>query len=118
MAKNMSDPARGEIWFADLNPIRGHEQGGQRPCLVISANLFNQTLLGLVVVLPLTSKRKNFPSHVEITPKESGLKLLSFVKCEDVRSISKERLSRRIGKISPSVLLEIEDKLKIILELN
>jgi mRNA interferase MazF len=47
---------RGEIWLADLNPSRGHEQAGKRPCLIISVNMFNQGAAGLVVVLPITSK--------------------------------------------------------------
>ena len=51
----MSSPARGEVWLADLNPVRGHEQAGRRPVLVVSEDLFNQGPAGLAVVLPLTS---------------------------------------------------------------
>jgi mRNA interferase MazF len=112
----MAEATRGEIWLADLSPIRGHEQGGQRPCLVISANAFNRSILGLVIVLPLTSKRKGFPSHVQIEPHDSGLKLTSFAKCEDIRSISTERLVCRMGKVDFSKLMQIEGKLKIILD--
>ncbi|NCR44934.1 MAG: type II toxin-antitoxin system PemK/MazF family toxin, partial [Microcystis aeruginosa SX13-01] len=57
----MAEITRGEIWLADLNPVRGHEQAGKRPCLVISADLFNQGASGLVVVLPVTSKDKGIP---------------------------------------------------------
>lgn len=112
----MPNPARGDIWFTDLNPIRGHEQGGARPCVIISANPFNESFLDLVVVLPITSKKKEFPSHLEIPSRESGLKLSSFIKCEDIRSISKERLVRRMGRVSALTMQNIEDKLKIILD--
>jgi mRNA interferase MazF len=87
--------ARGEVWLADINPVRGHEQAGKRPCLVISVDLFNQGASGLIVVLPITSKEKGIPFHVELNPPEGGLKVQSFVKCEDVRSISVERLEKR-----------------------
>jgi mRNA interferase MazF len=89
--------ARGEIWLADLNPTRGHEQAGQRPCLVISVDIFNQGPAGLGVVLPLTTKQKGVLWHVPVAPAESGLKLASYIKCEDIRSISLERVSRRMG---------------------
>lgn len=54
----MTRLARDEIWLADLNPVKGHEQAGKRPCLIISVDLFNQGASGLVVVLPITSKEK------------------------------------------------------------
>lgn len=88
---------RGEIWLADLNPSRGHEQAGKRPCLIISVDLFNQGAAGLVVVLPITSKEKGIPFHVEIDPNDGGLKVKSFIKCEDVRSISVERQGSMLG---------------------
>ena len=107
--------ARGEIWLADLNPARGHEQAGQRPCLVISVDLFNQGPAGLCVVLPLTSKTKGVLWHVMVTPGESGLKLASYIKCEDVRSVSLERLARRIGAVPASVLDAVEFRISRLL---
>lgn len=61
-------PSKGDIWLVDLNPTRGHEQAGKRPCLVVSVDLFNQGASGLVVVLPITSKEKGIPFHVEVNP--------------------------------------------------
>lgn len=109
--------SRGEIWLADLNPVRGHEQAGKRPCLVISVDLFNQGASGLVVVLPITSKDKGIPFHVQIDPPEGGVETQSFIKCEDVRSISVERLDKRWGTVSLETLAEIEDKLRILMGL-
>ncbi|MEJ1933096.1 type II toxin-antitoxin system PemK/MazF family toxin, partial [Nostoc sp. NIES-2111] len=88
----MSKVSRGEVWLVDLNPVRGHEQAGKRPGLIISVDLFNQSPSGLIIVLPITSKDKGIPFHVEINPPEGGIKVQSFIKCEDVRSISVERL--------------------------
>ncbi|MGK7924030.1 MAG: type II toxin-antitoxin system PemK/MazF family toxin [Spirulina sp.] len=71
----------------NLNPVKGREQAGNRPCLIISVDLFNQGASGLVIVLPLTSKEKGIPFHVEVLPPEGGLKMKSFIKTEDIRSI-------------------------------
>ena len=113
----MSGPARGEIWLVDLNPTRGHEQAGQRPGLIVSVDLFNQGPAGLVVVLPVTTKVKGIPFHVEVEPPEGGLKERSFIKCEDMRSVAKERLSRRWGAVSAATLAAVEDRLRILLGL-
>ena len=103
--------------MVDLNPTRGHEQAGIRPGLVISVDKFNHGLAGLVVMLPITTKAKGIPFHVRIDPPEGGLKMKSFIKCEEVRSIAKERLSRWLGKISINSMVEVEDRLRILLNL-
>ena len=110
-------PARGEIWGVDLSPALGHEQGGHRPALVVSVDAFNAGPAELVVVLPLTSKAEGVPFHVEIQPPEGGVKQVSYVKCEDVRSISRERLRERCGTVSDKTLLQIKDCLRILLNL-
>lgn len=113
----MLNPSRGEIWLVDLNPAKGHEQSGRRPALVVSVDLFNHGPAGLIVVLPITTKEKGIPFHVAVNPSESGLKEISFIKCEDIRSISTERLISRLGSISPSIMSEVEDRLNILLGL-
>lgn len=110
-------PARGEIWLVDLNPTRGHEQAGKRPALVISVDLFNAGPAGLVVVLPITTKDKKIPLHVRINPPEGGVRETSFIKCEDIRSVSTERLLARLGEVSQDTISEVEDKVKILLGL-
>jgi len=110
-------PARGQVWLVDLDPARGHEQAGKRPALVVSVDQFNQTPLGLVVVVPLTSKAKEFPLHVRIDPPEGGVQLTCFAKCEDVRSISRERLNKPLGRVTPAVLRQVEDRLRLVLGL-
>jgi mRNA interferase MazF len=110
-------PSRGEIWLVDLNPTRGHEQAGVRPALVISADPFNHGPAGLIVVLPLTTTRRGIPLHVAIDPPEGGLRERSFAKCEDIRSISSERLRERWGRVAPGTIRLIEDRLRILLEI-
>lgn len=112
---NVADPSRGEIWVADLNPTRGHEQAGQRPVLVISEDLFNKGPADLVIVLPITSTYRGVPSHVLIKPPEGGVKNSCVILCEAVRLIAKERLVRRWGKVSPSTLAAVEDRLRILM---
>jgi len=111
------DPLRGEIWLADLNPVRGHEQAGKRHCLVVSVDLFNQNPAGLVIVLPVTTRSKDIRSHVCIDRPEAGIKETSYIKCEDVRSISTERLTSRWGAVSLDTLMEVEDRLRILMGL-
>ena len=110
-------PSRGEIWLADLNPIRGHEQAGKRPCLVVSVDLFNRSPAELVIVLPISTKGKGIRTHVQIDPPEAGIRETCFVKCEDVRSISTERLTGRWGIVSSGTLQAVEDRLRILLRL-
>jgi len=113
----MAEPSRGDVWLVDLNPTKGHEQAGMRPGLVISVDEFNHGPAGLVVVLPISTKAKGIPFHVEIAPPEGGLTMKSFVKCEDVRSVAQERLSQRLGRISETSMTTIEDRLRILLNL-
>jgi len=111
------EPSRGEVWMVDLNPSRGHEQAGVRPGLLVSVDLFNQGPAGLIVVLPLTSVAKGIPFHVELNPPEGGVKVKSFIKCEDIRSVAKERLAHRWGRISGATMAAVEDRLRILLGL-
>jgi mRNA interferase MazF len=114
---NSVAPSRGQIWLADLNPTRGHEQSGVRPCLVVSVDYFNSSPAGLVIVLPVATKDKGVRSHVAIAPPEAGLKELSFVKCEDLRSISTELLVSPWGIVKRETMEAVEDRLQILLGL-
>jgi mRNA interferase MazF len=113
----MTKASRGEIWLVNLSPTEGREQAGTRPVLIVSVDLFNHGAAELVVVIPVTSKAKGIPLHVEVNPPEGGLSLKSFVKCEDVRSISTARLMKKLGKVSPQTVNSVEDRLKILLGL-
>jgi mRNA interferase MazF len=110
-------PARGEVWLADLNPTRGHEQAGQRPFLVVSTDAFNEGPAGLVIGLPLTSRLRAVPTHVRVAPPGGGLSVESAALCEAIRSIARERLVERWGRVGGDVMRSIEDALRILLEL-
>lgn len=110
-------PSRGEIWQVNLDPTRGHEQTGQRPGLVVSVDPFNHGPAGLVVILPITSRARGIPLHVQINPPEGGLTQVSFIKCEDVRSVSKERLTSRWGSVTSNTMTAVEERLGILLGL-
>ncbi len=111
------EPVRGDVWYALFDPIVGREQGGDRPCVVVSDDRFNQSRAQLVIVLPITRTERGIASHVRIDPPEGGLKAVSFVKCEDVRSISKQRLQSRWGRVSSKTLATVEDRLRMLLNL-
>jgi mRNA interferase MazF len=110
-------PARGEVWLADLDPTRGHEQAGRRPVLVVSENLFNQGPAGLVIVLPMTSTLRGVPSHVPVSPPEGGVRKATAILCDAVRSVSVERLVVRWGAVLPRTMTAVEDRLRILLRL-
>jgi len=109
--------ARGDIWLADLNPVRGHEQAGRRPILVVSVDPFNQSRADLVVIIPITSTLRNIPFHVTIQPPEGGLTNASAILCEAVRSISKDRLITRWGSVLPTTMATVEDRLRVLMGL-
>ena len=111
----MNRPSRGEVWLVNLDPTQGREQAGSRPALIVSVDRFNHGAADLVIACPITSKAKGIPTHVQINPPEGGLNLRSFVKCEDVRSISKARLLTRFGAISGKTMTEVEDRLAVLL---
>src|SRR5262245_20735332 len=111
-------PSRGEIWLADLDPTRGHEQAGPRPVLIVSADLFNHGPAHLVFVAPLTRTNRGVPFHVPINPPEGGVRTRSFILCDAVVSISTDRLSgQRWGVVSASSLAGVEERLRVLLEL-
>jgi mRNA interferase MazF len=113
----VSSPARGEVWLADLNPTRGHEQAGRRPVLVVSEDLFNRGAAGLIIVLPITSTMRGVPSQVPVSPPEGGVKNTSAILCEGIRSVSVERLVARWGAVDRRTMATVEDRLRILLRL-
>jgi mRNA interferase MazF len=109
--------SRGEVWLVDLNPTRGHEQAGRRPALVVSTDQFNHGPAGLVVAVPMTTRERRIPLHVRVEPPSGGVRATCFIKCEDVRSISTDRLLERWGSVDETTLRLVEDRLRILLDL-
>ena len=99
----MAGILRGDVRWADLTPTRGREQAGRRPVVVISHDIFNERS-GTAIVMALTSQpqRAGFPLTLEIADLE--LPKRSWVKISQVRTLSVERLGRRLGRLSPEAL--------------
>lgn len=110
-------PRHGEVWWFDPDPLRGHEQGGRRPALVVSADGLNLGPLSLVVVCPLTRADRPSDLRVVIEPPEGGLYARSFVLVEHLRSIALERLGARIGRVSPRTVAMVNDRLLLLFDL-
>lgn len=115
MTSTITEPIRGEIWYARFDPVMGNEQGGERPCLIVSDNRFNQSRANLVIVVPITRTERGIASHVRIEPPEGGLKSTSFAMCEGVRSIAKQRLQTRWGVVAAKTVASVEDRLRILM---
>jgi mRNA interferase MazF len=105
---------RGDLVWADLNPVKGQEQVGFRPVLVLSQDIFNQRS-GTVIAMALTSQepRAGFPLTFEITTK--GLPKRSWVKISQIRTLSVQRLGNKIGRVSQEELDQIVEGLNEII---
>lgn len=95
---------QGEIWYANLNPSEGSEQAGIRPVVVVSGNLLNQHL-PIVIVVPLTTKIKKYKGNPVLIPTPTnGLPSESEMLVFHIRSVSKDRLVRKVGHIETNQL--------------
>ena len=105
---------RGEIRWADLNPVRGHKQSGLRPVLVVSHDVFNDRS-GTVIAMALTSQppRAAFPLSLELGDRR--LPRRSWVKISQVRTLSVERIGARLGRASPEELTQVVEGLNEII---
>ena len=106
------------MWLVDLNPIVGHEQAGKRPALLLSVDAFNASKADLVTVLPITSKERLLPSRVAVTPPEGGLTQESWIICEQPRTVSKRRLTKQLGQVTPATMTAVSDVVRMLLGLD
>jgi mRNA interferase MazF len=105
---------RGDIFWADLNPTRGHEQAGLRPVVILSQDIFNERS-GTVIAMAITSQpqRAGFPLTLELP--DANLPKQSWVKISQVRTLSTERLGEKIGRVSPDLLEQLIEGLNEII---
>lgn len=116
----MADPIRGEIWVVELGSGVGHEQMGRRPALVVSIDPFNSGPAELVMTVPVTSqvgKSRRIAAHVPIQPPEGGLRAPGVILCDQLRTLSKQRLVTRWGDVSPATLSQVEAVIRFLLGL-
>ncbi len=105
---------RGEIRWADLNPIRGHEQGGQRPVLILSQDVFNERS-GTVIVVAITSQpqKAGFPLTFELQSQHFPKR--SWIKISQIRTLAIKRLGKKLGRATPEELAQIVEGLNEII---
>ena len=110
----MARVLRGEIRWADLNPVRGCEQAGRRPVLILSHDVFNERS-GTVIAVALTSQpqRAGFPLNLELASK--GLPKRSWIKISQIRILSVERIGARIVRATPEELAQVVEGLNEII---
>ena len=110
----MATILRGEIRWADLDPTRGREQAGQRPVLILSADVFNERS-GTVIAVALTSQepRAGFPLALELTAR--GLPKRSWVKISQIRTLATDRIGRRLARASAEELARVIEGLNEII---
>ncbi len=105
---------RGELYYADLSPVVGSEQGGVRPVLVVQNDIGNR-YSPTVIAACLTSKinKAKLPTHIELSAVEYGLSKDSVVLLEQIRTLDKKRLKEKIGELSPNMMVRVDDALLI-----
>jgi mRNA interferase MazF len=105
---------RGDIRWADLNPVRGREQAGLRPVLILSHDVFNERS-GTVIAVAITSQpqRAGFPLTLEL--KTGDLPKRSWIKISQIRTLSVERIGKLIGRASPEELSQVVEGLNEII---
>ena len=105
---------RGEIYYADLSPVVGSEQGGIRPVLIIQNDIGNK-YSPTVIATAITSqiKKSKMPTHIEIDANEYGLSKDSVVPAEQIRTIDKRRLKEKIGHLDDELMSRVNEALEI-----
>jgi len=105
---------RGDILWANLDPTLGHEQSGARPVLVLSQNVFNDRS-GTVIAVALASQQPNAAYPLTLELSDSGLPKKSWVKISQIRTLSVQRLGKKLGKATPEELEDIIEGLNEII---
>ena len=105
---------RGEIYYADLNPVVGSEQGGIRPIIVLQndvGNKYSPTVIAAATTSRLTKAK--LPTHIELTRENTPMPKDSVVLLEQIRMIDKSRIKEKIGELPPDVMQQINDALLV-----
>lgn len=113
----MNEIKRGQIYYCDMSPVVGSEQGGLRPVVIVQ-NAVGNRYSPTTIVCPITSvmTKKPLPTHVTLKPLDCGLRQTSVVLAEHLRTVDKRRLKGLVGVVPPTKMKEIDKALKISLE--
>jgi mRNA interferase MazF len=110
---------KGDILLINFEPVRGSEQGRVRPALVVQNDVLNR-FSPITIVTPITSRiySKEYPTNVEITKFESGIKLDSTILTNQIRAVNKSRIIKKIGSLNHSSMKKVDLAIKITLDLQ
>ncbi|MBQ2326382.1 MAG: type II toxin-antitoxin system PemK/MazF family toxin [Clostridia bacterium] len=110
---------RGEIYYADLSPVVGSEQGGMRPVLIVQNDVGNR-YSPTVIAAAITSQQNKarLPTHIEISARSVGLSRNSVVLLEQIRTLDKRRLKERMGSLDSSIMQRVDDAIAVSFGLN
>lgn len=104
---------RGEIYYADLSPVKGSEQGGMRPCLIIQNDVGNKfSPCTIVAIITTRTTKAKLPTQLWL-PTSCGLPRNSMVECEQIRTIDKKRLGEKCGEVDPQIMQKVNECLRI-----
>lgn len=105
---------RGEIYLIDLSPVVESEQGSLRPCLIVSNDMGNKFSPN-ITILPLTSimNKRPLPVHILVEEGKFGLDKESFIMCEGIRTVSKNRAREYVGKVDANTIVKVENAMLI-----
>ena len=110
---------RGELYYADLSPVVGSEQGGIRPILIVqndTGNKYSPTIIAAAITSQINKAK--LPTHIEVSEGEFGLSKASVILLEQIRTLDKRRLKERIGELSPVAMQKVNTALLISLGFN
>lgn len=112
----MSEPPRqGDVVWADPDPTRGAEQAKARPFVVVSVDHLNRSPIGLSIAVPVTRTDFSNALHLKIVPPEGGLRQRSFAMPEQLRALSHDRVTSRLGQLRGATLAELLRRCRLLL---
>lgn len=109
---------RGQVYYADLNPVTGSEQGGVRPCLIIQNDMGNTHSPTIIIATMTTQSKNKLPTHVSVSEDDYCLNINTTILLEQLRTIDKRRLRDFVGRLSNSTMQKVDEALHISLALN
>lgn len=109
----------GQVWWVDLDPVAGQEQGGHRPAVVVGSELHCSFPIAMALIAPCTTVHRGLPHHVALEWRSAGLARATWVRTEDVRAVSERRLrgNRPLGTLTAHDLAEVRRFLRLMFDL-
>ncbi|MDR3359853.1 MAG: type II toxin-antitoxin system PemK/MazF family toxin [Bifidobacteriaceae bacterium] len=116
-AEAVSEPRRGAVYWAELDPVRGREQAGRRPVLVVASDLYLEQADTLAIVLPATTADRGWPNHVRLRGPQLNLPQATYAMTEQPRTVTRDRLAGQIGVADAATMREVDQWLRDFLAL-